>query len=85
MDRYLIESPHTDQECVLILNDCLAAGFLRNFEWGCDDDIHCGWAIIEAENHEQASLAVPPLMRKNAKIVKLVKYTDEYVAAIHKP
>ncbi len=83
MDRYLIESPHTNQDCISILKDCLAAGFLRNFEWGCDDDNHCGWAIIEAENHEQASLSVPPLMRHKAKIVKLAKYTNEYVEALH--
>ncbi len=83
MDRYLIESPHEDKECIAILKDTLAAGFLTHFEWGCDDNIHCGWAIIEAESKEQARLVVPPLMRRNAKVVRLEKFTSEYIEALH--
>ena len=83
MQRYLIESPHTDETCISILKDAMAAGFLRHFDWGCDDDVHCGWAIIEAESTEQARMAVPPLMRNDAKVVKLVKYENDYIETLH--
>jgi hypothetical protein len=36
--------------------------------------IHSGWAIIEAESEAQARLAVPPLVRKWARIIKLNKF-----------
>ena len=83
MDRYLIESPHEAKECIAILKDALAAGFLTHFEWGCDENEHCGWAIIEAESAEQARLVVPPLMRPKAKVVRLRKYMPDYVESLH--
>ena len=33
-----------------------------------------GWAIIVAENEAQARLAVPPLVRSRARIIKLNKF-----------
>ena len=36
--------------------------------------VHSGWAIIEAENEAQAHLAVPPLVRGQARVTKLNKF-----------
>ena len=74
MDRYLIETPHTVEECLDLIKVLNAQGYLRNFDWGCKAGIHSGWAIIEAENDAQARLAVPPLVRTRARIVKLNKF-----------
>jgi hypothetical protein len=74
MDRYLIETPHTVEECLDLIKMLNAQGYLWNFDWGCKAGIHSGWAIIEAENDAQARLAVPPLVRTRARIVKLNKF-----------
>jgi hypothetical protein len=81
MDRYLIETPHTGQECLILVKQLNAQGFLWNFDWGCEAGIHSGWAIIEAESEAQARLVVPPLVRNRARIIKLNKFdatTVEY-------
>jgi len=77
MDRYLIETPHTDQDCHMLVDQIYAMGYLYNFEWGCPDGVHCGWAIIEAESRAQALLAVPSLLRNRARVVKLCKFTGD--------
>ena len=47
MDRYLIETPHTGPECLVLIKLINAQGYLSNFDWGCEAGIHSGWAIIE--------------------------------------
>jgi hypothetical protein len=74
MDRYLIETPHTGSECLDLIKLINAQGYLWNFDWGCEDGIHSGWAIILADNGAQARLAVPPLVRSRARIIKLNKF-----------
>ena len=74
MDRYLIETPHTSSECLDLIKLINAQGYLWNFDWGCEAGIHSGWAIIDADNEQEARLAVPPLVRGRARIVKLNKF-----------
>jgi hypothetical protein len=74
MDRYLIEPPHAVEDCDRAIDELHAAGYLHNFEWGCKDNDHTGWAIIEAANHEHAKQVVPWFLRDKARIVKLVKF-----------
>lgn len=74
MNRYLIESPHTAENCKQAVRDIHAAGYLHHFDWGCDDDDHTGWAIVEAENAEHVRQMVPWYLREKARIVKLVKF-----------
>ena len=83
MNRYLIETPHTGENCKLLVGQVHAIGYLHHFDWGCDDGIHCGWAIIEAESEEQARLAVPSLTRDSARVIRLVKYDSEKVQDLH--
>lgn len=84
MDRYIIESIHTEETCTLLLDEVSAMGYLHNFEWGCDDGVHCGWAIIEADSQEQALMVVPSLARDTARAIRLVKFSPEMVRALHK-
>jgi hypothetical protein len=83
MDRYLIETPHSDEECLGLLDQILATGYLHHFDWGCEVGDHTGWAIIEAESREQAMLAVPTMVRPKARVVKLNRFTDEDVKRFH--
>ena len=53
------------------------AGFLTHFEWGCMDDDHTAYAIVEAESHEEAKAAVPPLFRDKTRVVKLTHFNPK--------
>jgi hypothetical protein len=83
MDRYLVESPHTKENCTHALKQVEALGYLTHFEWGCASGYHTGFAIIEAENEEQARMVVPSMSRKEARVVKLNKFTPEMLKASH--
>jgi hypothetical protein len=83
MDRYLIETPHTAQDCQRLVEEVYAMGYLTHFDWGCKAGVHCGWAIIEAENEAVARLAVPPLVRGKAQVVKLTRLDISDVKPLH--
>lgn len=83
MPKYLVESPHTAENCRLILNQVHAMGYLHNFEWGCGAGVHCGWAIIEAENETEAGLVVPMLVQKDARVIPIVKYSPDLISNTH--
>ena len=71
LERYLIETPHTAQECQQLFDQLHAMGYLHHFDWGCRSGVHSGWAILDAESESQALLAVPPLVRRKARAVKV--------------
>ncbi len=77
MKRYLIETPHSAQDCQMLIDQVYAMGYLYHFEWGCPDGVHSGWAIIEAEDETQARLAVPPIVRNKARVVRLSKMSGD--------
>ncbi|NIS82217.1 MAG: hypothetical protein GTO14_18880 [Anaerolineales bacterium] len=83
MKRFLIETPHTGENCHLLVNEVHALGYLHNFDWGCKAGIHSGWAIIEAESEAQARLAVPLLVRGAARVIPLVKFSPDEVHEWH--
>ena len=73
MERYLVISEHTAEDCKMAVKYFMDyhAGFLTHFEWGCYDSDHHAYNIIEADSHENALLSVPPLFRAKAKAIKL--------------
>ncbi|MFN3492421.1 MAG: hypothetical protein ACK40V_09405 [Anaerolineales bacterium] len=83
MQKYIIESPHTAENCGQLIKDLHAAGYLHHFEWGCKDNDHTAWAIIEAEDLEHAKQVVPWYVREKARVVKLVKF--EIADEEHRP
>lgn len=80
MDRFLVESSHTTHNCKLAVKSIQSLGYLNNFEWGCNDGIHTGWAIIEAENADQALGIVPVFIRDKARAVRLSKFEPSMVS-----
>ena len=76
MSRYIIKSAHTAEDCRLAVKHFREhhAGFLTHYEWGCYDNDHTAYAIIEAESHEAALMTVPPLFREKATVVKLTSF-----------
>jgi LmbE family N-acetylglucosaminyl deacetylase len=84
MERYLIETPHTAENCLALIEEVHAQGYLNNFDWGCRAGVHTGWVVIEAESEEQAYMAVPPLVRKQARVTRLNKFDISEVGSLHK-
>jgi len=87
MDRFLIELPHDPDEA-----SCLAAfklfsetgsHYLTHADFGCEDGVHNAWIIVEAENHDEARLVVPPLYRQHARVTRLKRYAMTEADAPH--
>lgn len=74
MDRYIVISPHTYEECQAVINQFVSAGFATHADFGCMDGEHTAWAIVEADSHDQALLLVPSLMRPKARSIKLMHF-----------
>lgn len=74
--RIIVPSPASVHKSVaeVVLETTFAAGYLHNFDWGCEAGVHFGYAIIESENEAQALLVVPPNLLSNARAIMLVKY-----------
>lgn len=87
MPRYLIEAPHDPSyaACLRVLDSVLRAGahYLTKVDWGCEDGVHAAWMVVEAQNHDDARLMVPPILRRAAKVVQLNKFTPEQIADLH--
>ena len=83
MQRFMIESPHDVDQCDRAIQDFYAAGYLHHFEWGCKDNDHTGWAIVEAESLEDARQIVPWYFRSQARIVHVVKFDPATEKEVH--
>lgn len=83
MERYLIVSPHTKEDCVRALQQIEAAGYLTHFDWGCKDGDHTGWLIIEADSKSEALMVVPTSQRPTSRVVKLTKFSAEDIRGVH--
>lgn len=78
MTRYLIEVEHENkkQACERAIKVFQESGshFMTNADWGCADDEHKAWVVVELESKEQARSLVPPLFREQAKIITLQQF-----------
>jgi hypothetical protein len=76
MKKYIVISPHTAEDCRMAVKEFRKhnAGFLTHFEWGCADNDHTAYAIIEAESRESAKMTVPPFFRDKSKVVMLINF-----------
>jgi hypothetical protein len=83
MNRYLNETPHTEQNCRELVGWSTRPDISIISDWGCMGGVHCGWAIIEAENESQVGHAVLPLVRSEARVVKIVKFARSMLNSRH--
>jgi hypothetical protein len=79
MSRFIVISSHTAEDCTMAVKYFREhhAGFLTHFEWGCYDNDHTAYTMIDAETHEEALLTVPPLFRDKARVVKLTTFNPK--------
>lgn len=81
MTRYLIEVPHENKKeaCERAVKVFLETGshFMTNADWGCADDEHKAWFVVEMDSKEEARSLLPPLFRSDAKIITLQRFGPE--------
>lgn len=85
MARYLVESPHTKEECLRALDEILAEGpsTLNKFDWGCPAGDHTGYAIVDAENESFVKKMIPSFLQNKARIVEVSKFTPDQIKSFH--
>jgi hypothetical protein len=81
MAKFLIELEHeADVEaCKRAVEIVLSFGshFLTNAEWGCEDNVHKCWIMVDLENKDEARSILPPVYRNEAVITKVKRYSLE--------
>jgi hypothetical protein len=79
MARFLIEVPHepSEKECALAAKILLSTGshYLTHADFGCTDGEHKAWVIVDVDSKEEARFVLPAVYRRQAKIVKLNKFS----------
>ena len=85
MARFLVELPHTKQDCLEALDSVIAHShaLMERIDWGCGDDVHTGWLVIEAQDANAARMMVPTNISDRATATQLVKFTPEQVQSFH--
>ena len=84
--RYIVESRHTEEECLKALDEILAKGAdtLGKFEWGCKSGDHTGYAFIDAENESKVRSMIPQFLSEKTRVVQVGKFTPQEIKSFHK-
>ena len=86
MPKFLIEVPHPADElgCARVIHVFLSSGshFLANAEWGCMDNDHRAWMVVDVQTRDEARNIVPPAFRAEARIVELYRFSLDEVNGI---
>lgn len=81
MPRFLIEVPHENSKsaCARAVEIFHQTGshFITNADWGCADNEHKAWIIVELDSKEQARSILPSNFRQEAKVIELHKLSSE--------
>ena len=85
MARFLIEVPHTIEDCAQEIDGVMGHSqeLLRRFDWGCKAGEHIGWAVLEAQDVATAKMMLPSFCRGKARVIGVVKFTPEDVKSMH--
>ena len=85
MARYLVEVPHTKEDCLDALDSVAAfsTSLLDRIDWGCGDGVHIGWLAIEAQDADTARMMLPTNIREHARAVHLSKFSAEQIKSFH--
>jgi hypothetical protein len=86
MPRYLIEVEHepTKAACGSAVQAFMETGshFVTNADWGCSDSEHKAWFVVEIDSKEAALMLLPPLFRRQAKVIALQKLSSQDIREV---
>jgi hypothetical protein len=78
MAKFLIEVPHESEvvSCARAVKVLLESGshFLTHAEFGCQDDVHKAWIVVDVDSKDEARGLLPPVYRRHATIVQLCRF-----------
>lgn len=78
MPRFLIEVPHEPSPlaCTRAVAELLRTGshFLTHADWGCKDNDHRAWIIMDFDSHADARACVPVTFRDQARVIQLNRF-----------
>ena len=83
MPDFIIESPHTKEECLTALDQALADNNLSTFKYGCGSGDHTAYALVSASSESEARRLVPRLVRDKAHVRPVGPITAEQVRQYH--
>lgn len=83
MPKFVIESPHTVEECDRALEETVEKNLIDKFVFGCKTGEHTGWAYVKADSKEKALENVPEFLRAKASVHEARKFTEEEIRAAH--
>jgi hypothetical protein len=83
--QYLVEIPHTVEECLASLDETKALGQekLNQWTWGCVFGNHTAYCIVNAKSETEALANVPSAERAKAKVFPLTKFTVQQIESFH--
>lgn len=88
MTRYLIEVPHENKKeaCDRAVRVFMETGshFMTNADWGCSDDVHKAWFVVDVESRQEAVQILPSLFRQTAQIIALQRFRVEDIGLTRK-
>jgi hypothetical protein len=78
MARFLIEVPHDNKKdaCERAIKVFMETGshYMTHADWGCHDDEHKAWIVVDLESKDEARAILPPIFRQEARIIALTKF-----------
>lgn len=86
MANFMIEMPHTPQQCMQALNQMVeeSSELLDKTWWGCKAGKHTGWAMVDTESRSDARNMVPLSMRNQVSITEVNKFTPDQIRQMHR-
>ena len=84
LSMFLIESPHTEQECLNVMDEVNKAKGLAAWDWGCMAGNHTAYRIVKAKDEAAALAMVPASVRDKAHAYKIIKMTPAMLEGAHK-
>lgn len=87
MALYLIESPHTEEECATageqFIKNSRAREILDNTYWACSSGRHVAWTLIDVSNEAEARALVPEPVRSQIVATPVEVYTYDQMMQVH--
>ena len=84
MTMYLIESPHTLEECMAVMDETNKSKDLKHWSWGCMSGNHTAYRMVKAKDEAAALAMVPGSVRGKAKAHMLTTMTPAMLESAHK-
>jgi hypothetical protein len=83
--KYMIVTPHTEQECLQALDEQLAKGpeVLKKTFYGCKSGDHTGYSLVDVRSEKEARELVPRFLIGTARIVEVDTFTPEMIKSFH--